>query len=445
MKSVTDYGRFQLSSLCCTEENLQDIKRFADIPISELCSQEKSNLLVFPEEIDYYGEEIGMKSICHLTDTTLETGDVMGFVGCNDTSLTIRSRFAKEGANDNFLHYMLKEVFAVNFFDLKHSVSKDNALELFLYLFPYHLKQALSQGLFKQYQTRTYNNADVRGVIDITRHIRKNIPFAGNIAYKTREFSYDNEITQLIRHTIEFIKKHPIGKTILKGKDIEDCVSTIVDATPSYSPSSLISILNKNLKPLQHPYYSKYRRLQQLCLQILRRKGLKYGEGKDKVFGILFSGSWLWEEYLGHLLQKTYKHYYKNKGKKFYLFESPYNQQIIPDYVRWDADGTTPIAVADAKYIHLDNKNSSYGEEKATAIYYKTIAYMYHFGVSKGFLFYPSSTNKIVDKMKLRNTNSYIIKVPLLIPDGDMSFSFFCSSMKSSEIEFVKNAIQLAI
>lgn len=335
---------------------------------------------------------------------------------------------------------MLKEVFAVNFFDLRHSVSNDNALEIFMYLFPYHLKQALRQGLFKQYQTCEYNNSNVRGVIDIPKHIRKNIPFGGNVAYKTREFTYDNKITQLIRHTIEFIKKQPIGKSILKEKDIEDCITTIVDATPSYSSSKLLYVINKNLKPLQHPYYTKYRKLQQLCLQILHRKGLKYGEGQNKVFGLLFSGSWLWEEYLGHLLQKYYKHYYKNKGKKFNLFDSPYYQQIVPDYVQLNSDGLTPIAVADAKYIRLD-KGSSYAEEKATAIYYKTITYMYHLGVSTGFLFYPSSTVGVADKMKLRNTNSYIIKLPLLIPDGDMSFADFCNLMKKSEMEFVKNAI----
>ena len=440
MKSVTDFGRFQLSALGCTEENVNDIKQFADIPISKLCSKENANLLVFPDKIDYYGEEIGMKFICHLSDTTIETGDVMGFVGCNDTSLTIRSRFAKEGANDNFLHYMLKEVFAINFFDLKHSVSKDNALELFMYLFPYHLRQALRQGLFKRYQTRTYNNADVRGVIDVPRHIRKNIPFGGNIAYKTREFAYDNEITQLIRHTIEFIRKQPIGKSILKGKEIEACVATIVEATPSYTSSGLLTIINKNLKPLQHPYYTKYRRLQQVCLQILRRKGLKYGEGESKVFGLLFSGSWLWEEYLGHLLQKSYKHYYKDKGRKINLFESPYYQQIVPDYIRWASDGKTPIAVADAKYVKLDI-GSSYGEEKATAIYYKTITYMYHLGVSKGFLFYPSSTTDHADEMKIRNTDSYIIKQPLRIPDGDMSFNDFCNLMHASESQFINSVI----
>ncbi len=441
MKSVTDFGRFQLSALGCTEENVNDIKQFADRPISELCSKENTNLLVFPDEIDYYGEEIGIKSICHLTDTTLETGDVMGFVGCNDTSLTIRSRFAKDGSNDNFLHYMLKEVFAVNFFDLKHSVSNDNALELFIYLFPYHLKQALRQGLFKQYQTRRYNNADVRGIIDVPKHIRQNIPFGGNIAYKTREFAYDNEVTQLIRHTIEFIKKQPIGKSILKGKEIEDCVATIVEATPSYTSSGLLKIINKNLKPLQHPYYTKYRRLQQVCLQILRRKGMKYDKGMNKIYGLLFSGSWLWEEYLGHLLQKSYKHYYKNKGHKFNLFESPYYQQIIPDYIRWNEDGKKPIAVADAKYIKLD-KGSSYGDEKATAIYYKTITYMYHLGVSKGFLFYPSPLTELAVEMRLRNTDSYIIKLPLLIPDSDVSFVDFCSLMETSEKQFVNSAIE---
>lgn len=87
------------------------------------------------------------------------------------------------------------------------------------------------------------------------------------------------------------------------------------------------------------------------------------------------------------------------------------------------------------------DKGSSYAEEKATAIYYKTITYMYHLGVSTGFLFYPSSTVGVADKMKLRNINSYIIKLPLLIPDGDMSFADFCNLMKKSEMEFVKNAI----
>ena len=39
---------------------------------------------------------------------------------------------------------------------------------------------------------------------------KKNIPFMGKIAYTTREHSYNNNLTQLVRHTIEYIKTHPL-------------------------------------------------------------------------------------------------------------------------------------------------------------------------------------------------------------------------------------------
>ena len=65
--------------------------------------------------------------------------------------------------------------------------------------------------MYKQYITRKNNDANVRGVIDVNRHIRYNKPFNGKIAYSTREYSYDNDVTQLIRHTIEFISTYDGG------------------------------------------------------------------------------------------------------------------------------------------------------------------------------------------------------------------------------------------
>ena len=42
----------------------------------------------------------------------------------------------------------------------------------------------------------------------------------GNVVYKNREFSYDNLLTELIRHTIEFIKRKEYGNALLvKVKD----------------------------------------------------------------------------------------------------------------------------------------------------------------------------------------------------------------------------------
>ena len=87
-------------------------------------------------------------------------------------------------------------------------------------MFPVYLKSALRKGVFKTYFRHEYNDSNVKGIIDIPRHISKNIPFVGNIAYSQREHTTDNYITELIRHTIEFIKRKSYGNLILaKAKD----------------------------------------------------------------------------------------------------------------------------------------------------------------------------------------------------------------------------------
>lgn len=56
-------------------------------------------------------------------------------------------------------------------------------------------------------------------------------------------------------------------------------------------------------------FYKEYTALQKLCLQILRQEEIKYGIDSDKVYGILFDGAWLWEEYLNTLLSNAgFKH-----------------------------------------------------------------------------------------------------------------------------------------
>ena len=65
----------------------------------------------------------------------------------------------------------------------------------------------MRKGLFKKYIHRRYNDGNVKGTINIARHIKQNTPFIGNVAYSQREFSYDNSLMELVRHNIEFIKK----------------------------------------------------------------------------------------------------------------------------------------------------------------------------------------------------------------------------------------------
>lgn len=82
-----------------------------------------------------------------------------------------------------------------------------------------------------------YNDGNVKGTIDVARHITKNTPFIGNIAYSQREFSYDNDLMELIRHTIEYIKRKPYGNHLLAK--VRDEVKLVVEVTLPGSSKAL--------------------------------------------------------------------------------------------------------------------------------------------------------------------------------------------------------------
>lgn len=420
------------------EEIISNLSKIANIEISNLTLDDNPNLLVFPRDLHRYGDEISESHIISLRDDEISTGNIMGFVGVNNTQLDIKSRFANEDGKDYFLHYILQKVFSINLFDIKHTTNQEDVFDFLLYLFPYFLKKALAQGLFKKYRRYEYNDANIRGPIDVNRHIRENIPFRGTVAYSTREHSYDNEVTQLVRHTIEYIRTKEHGAIILNNDpETKGCITQITLATQSYNVRERMKVINQNLRPLRHPYYSSYTDLQNLCMRILRHESIKYGQEEDKVYGILFDGAWLWEEYLAIVLKDKFNHYLKNSGKKFYLFQrNNHNiQQIVPDYISKDNR-----IIADAKYIPL-NKNTSYYEdsEKATAIYYKTITYMYRFNTTIGYLLYPNPDSNEKTVLKINGeSGGELIKLGLHIPSGCKDFEVFVNAINKTEDSFFK-------
>ena len=168
--------------------HLRNLKKLSAKPLCELDLAEHPNLLIFPTDFKANGDGIGNQHVFTIDENRLITGNIMGFIGYNNTQVSIRSRFATNDTNDYFLHYMLQRVFAINLFDLKFGTSNEGVFNFLIYLFPEYLKRAMRLGIYKEYQTRNYNDANVKGRIDIARHIRQNFPFAGKIAYTTREY-----------------------------------------------------------------------------------------------------------------------------------------------------------------------------------------------------------------------------------------------------------------
>ncbi|EGC78395.1 5-methylcytosine restriction system specificity protein McrC [Treponema denticola] len=419
-------------TLNLSKTTISDLQAIANIPLENI-KERYPGLLVFPQSFGEYGDNLGSQYICSLNDKTIGTGNLMGFVGYNSTELSICSRFADNNGNDFFLHYLLQKTLCQYVFDLKHSYHEITIFDFLLYLFPYYFNKALSQGLFREYRQFHYNDSKAKGSIEINRHIQQNISFTGKIAYSTREYSYDNRIIQLIRHTIEYIKTLPFGKNLLLGQETQQNIRLIIDNTSSYSRQDLRKVFTENLREIQHPYYTEYSSLQKICLQILKYEGLKYDDNTHtQIYGILFDGAWLWEEYLAEVLQNDFKHYTsENSNFKLLEYRGERKQKIIPDYISKDKR-----IVADAKYIPL-NKNSSYGEDRATAIYYKTVMYMLRFSSKHGILFYPCKDKSEPKKYKIMDTDNYLTEVPFMIPmEQTNTYNDYCNQMLMEEENF---------
>ena len=416
------------------KQTINDLSLIGGTELKDLVN-ENPDILVFPALLGAHQDGVESLRVCSYDERNdrLYTGNLMGFVGVNDTQISIRSRFAKVGDEDYFLHYMLMKVFCPNIFKLKHETSNDTVFDFLLYLFPHLLNEAMKQGLFKTYQNFRRNDSKVNGTIDVSRHIRMNIPFRGTIAYNTRGLAFDNPITQLIRHTVEFLKTSPLGRAMLTGPEIQENIRIIVDNTNSYCFRDRNKIIASNLKHVRHPYFTKYTVLQKLCLSILRHERLKYGSNKDKVYGILFDGAWLWEEYLNTLFKPLHIIHGENKTGKnpIYLFNGD-------KFVRYPDFFIKDKIVIDAKYKHL------YSKEIARDDLHQVITYLHILNAQGAFLAYPTKRNKNTFETigELNGLGGKIGLIGLKIPQDKSGMNNFKDSIRKEEDNLIETLKQ---
>jgi 5-methylcytosine-specific restriction endonuclease McrBC regulatory subunit McrC len=409
--------------------------KIADKTLEQL---ENEGVFVFPEYVNDAKDITQDQMILQSINDTYCSSNVMGFLGCGDERLIIESRFScKE--NDYFFQYLLDKVLDFpNIVNLNSNANQENRLFNFLlFLFPYYLKSAMRKGLFKKYIHHRYNDGNVKGTIDIARHIEKNTPFTGKVAYSQREFSYDNDLMELIRHTIEFIKRKPYGHSLLAK--VTDEVKLIVGATPRYEVYDRQRIIEQNKKnAVRHAYFREYLALQRLCLLILRHQKHQLGLGSRQMYGILFDGAWLWEEYINSLIKDVFYHP-MNKGSKGAqrLFEGNIGL-IYPDFISRD---TKTRVIADAKYKpvdHIGNRD-----------YLQVLAYMFRFDAKTGYYLYPEveDTDDLILRMNSGSTyeknvtargDISLTKHGLKIPTKASDYSGFVMEMKAQEQAFIK-------
>ena len=407
--------------------------RIADRTLEQL---ERDGVFVFPELVVDAEDITKDQMILQRVNDAYRAGNVMGFLGCGNERLIIESRFCGEN-EDYFFQYLLDRVLDFpNIVDLKSDADQNNKLFNFLlFLFPYYLRTAMRKGLFKKYVRIRYNDGNVKGCIDIARHIEKNTPFIGNVAYSQREFSYDNCLMELVRHTIEYIKRKPFGNNLLIR--VKDEVQLVVEATQDYQPCVRQKIIDENKKnTVRHAYFREYLALQRLCLLILQHQKHQIGSGSRQIYGILFDGAWLWEEYINSLIGDEFYHPMNKGGTGAQRLFSGSVGLIYPDFISRNCENRI---IADAKYKPLDNIGNK--------DYLQVLAYMFRFDAKAGYYLYPEATGTDDLRLWMNKGSTFeanvtprddicVTKHGLKIPMDAENYESFVNRMKTSENDF---------
>lgn len=431
------------SKYSVTTDNLNDVlllQNIANRNISELADEYDNSILIYPYSFKECEDRLGKQQLILLqatwngnkcTKVNLETGNVVGFIGINGLSVSIHSRFSRNTDEDFFLHYMLQKVLNINVVSLQHGIKDEQVFDFLLYLFPKLLNDALTQGIYKEYQRNEYNDANVRGVIDINRHMKRNMPFNGRIAYRTRKFSHDNNVTELIRHTIEYICTTKLGRELMEiNAETRSNVAQILAATTRYNRQDREKVIKNNQKIANHPFYTRYAPLQKLCLRILRHEKIKYGQNENKIHGILFDVSYLWEEYLATILTRQgFKHPDNRKGIGRINLT---NTNKFPRYLDFYREHDSIII--DAKYKPETEKRDDI---------HQIITYMYRLKGKYGILIHPTCQEHTIKRYPLlgygekndAELHTYLFKIPQDAND----YKDFITKIQLSEEVLIKH------
>lgn len=297
------------------------LRRYSGKTLRELKNLAGSNLIVIGEgagsddedSISYFSigaekEEDGETSV--VKQLRLDTGNLMGVLNLRDRSSTVRvaihSRFDEGNKKQPFLNYLLSRVYDINYLDL---VQADNQsfMEILLAIrFVQRIAEAREVGLYRQYKEFRCNDLNFKGRLDLSRHIRENMPVGGRIAYVKREITFDTPLNHLFRFVVALIEKR---WPMLLERNIEAkrMISELKVNSPSWSSMSLVKTLQERecRESVRHPFFAQYyEELRVLARMLLCEDGLNVFEADEsEVSGVIFDGAWLWESYLATVLE----------------------------------------------------------------------------------------------------------------------------------------------
>jgi hypothetical protein len=373
--------------------------------------------------------------------TWINTHNCMGVLCLRDKpsgvaiQIEIGSRFdanKSEGGRPFFLTYLLSKVFGGLLVD-SVALGRDSLWDLLLaFVFRRRFMEAITVGMFREYHTSNHNDARIRGRIDVNEHLRRNIPFRGTVAYATHEITFDNPTNHLIRHALELVRRKWPG-CLMGDHRLTEAEHQLEQGTPTWQQAGVLACIRRreNQTPIKHPYFAaRYEPLRQVSLALLRNEGASLYQQTQEAEGVIFDGSWLWEEYVWTSLREIDGFEHPRNREQTGRWSTPPGVTFYPDFFH-----RSKRVVLDAKYQRpLADQN----RERKKQIAKQVFTYMFLLDAVHGGLINPERNdgNRPAEITRQAGEKAKWHDLALEPPQDETSAMAFRSEMKKREEAF---------
>jgi len=254
-------------------------------------------------------------------------------------------------------------------------LKNNSLLDLYFDLFVKEVEYLLRRGLIKRYIPRTENEKAVKGKIEFSEHIKKNIVHKERFYVTYKEYSYNHLINQILLKTLAVIEE--VSEDVsLRGRirKLKFSLPSLDDIPVTSDLFEYIDFDRKN---------DKYRNALQIAKLLLLNYSPDITSGRNNVLALLFDMQQLFEEYVFRRLQKLSMQsdffVSRQQSKKFWR-----SKTIRPDIVL-KRNGS--VYVLDTKWKSLSSINPSATDLRQMFVYNQ------YFGSQRSVLVYPKADN----------------------------------------------------
>lgn len=301
---------------------------------------ENSNIILFNEkEYENNADQRFIKLLGSRWDNfSLETGNIIGHLSCNEHHINIGSRFG-----DEFLKYIIADADGFLEIDNLGTINKQgNNHWLLQYYWVIKLKKAFRLGLPKVYEKQTTISSIVKGNIDVA-YFELNKTIA---KYKStsRNHSFFCNQNLLILEAFKKVNKDFLSKDLFAIKQ----AFSVAGKGEKRNNKELLTVKN-----FSNPFYSDYNEVLSISKMLLENGAIDIGINSP-MSGFLFDVSMLFEYFIRKLFKRNgFEIHSKNEHICKIPTGTNYTRSLFPDLIVTVEDKTFLL---DVKYKSFDNR-----------------------------------------------------------------------------------------